>query len=117
MVFCLLWNGVWSAIILNQTASTDGMVEGHELAGGAGAFAAAGSGAGRDGVHCGRHPEAGTADDVWKYWIVSAFAPGLSPKNQQKLKEKIRRIACQPTPGEHAEEVDEVAKAYLSEHA
>ena len=56
-------------------------------------------------------------DDVWKYWIVSAFAPGLSPKNQQKLKEKIRRIACQPTPGEHAEEVDEVAKAYLSEHA
>ena len=56
-------------------------------------------------------------DEIWKYWIVSAFAPALPPEHRRVLTDEIRRIACRPTDGEHVEEVDEAAREYLSRYA
>lgn len=52
-------------------------------------------------------------DDVWKYWIVSALVAHLSPQIQTALTADIRRITETPTPGEAAEEVDDVAREVL----
>ena len=56
-------------------------------------------------------------DEIWKYWIVSAFAPALPPEYRRVLTDEIRRIAYRPTDGERAEEVDEAAREYLSRYA
>ena len=93
------------------------MASGLQLAGGAGASAAADPTRSRDGAARGGHSEADQTDEIWKYWIVSAFAPALPPKHRRALTDEIRRIAYRPTDGEHAEEVDEAAREYLSRYA
>lgn len=52
-------------------------------------------------------------DDIWKYWIITSFAPALSADNQRALMNDIRRIAWHPTAGERIETVDEAARAFL----
>ncbi len=47
----------------------------------------------------------GGADDVWKYWVVSALLPKSGGAVVDALKQELDRIVCSPTPGEVGESV------------
>ena len=53
-------------------------------------------------------------DDVWKYHIIESVV-GRSMSLTQALESELRRLAQSPTPSEHAEELDRVAREALEQ--
>ena len=53
-------------------------------------------------------------DDVWKYHIIESVV-SRSTSLTQALEGELRRIVQSPTPTEHAEEVDRVAREALEQ--
>ena len=55
-----------------------------------------------------------SADDVWKYYLLTDLIPGLRRDVQEGLLDVVQRIACEPSEGERREEVALVAKEFLA---
>ena len=53
-----------------------------------------------------------TEDDVWKYWVVTAVVRE-SPALASELRPELSRMAKNPTAGEQAEGVSELAREVL----
>ena len=53
-----------------------------------------------------------TDDEIWKYWVILDII-GESPQLFEIFLPELERIANNPTPREHAEELDEIAQSVL----
>lgn len=53
-----------------------------------------------------------TKDEIWKYWVVRCLV-GESVELARVLNPELQRLALDPTPGEHEEELDVIAKEIL----
>lgn len=53
-------------------------------------------------------------DDVWKYHIIESVVSRSMPLTQA-LERELRRLAQSPTPSEHAQELDRVAREALEQ--
>jgi len=55
-------------------------------------------------------------DNEWKYSIIVVFGARTEKHINPRLVDEIRRIATDPTPGEQAEDVDDIAKEVISRY-
>src|SRR5215469_1934 len=52
-------------------------------------------------------------DEIWKYWVIDAVLANAPDELVQEFTPLLVRIAGHPTPGERANELDQVAAAAL----
>lgn len=52
-------------------------------------------------------------DGTWKYWCIGRFIDELPIDQAAKLRPELQRLAYHPTPGDHSDEVDEMAREAL----
>ena len=52
-------------------------------------------------------------DGTWKYWCIVRFVNELPIAQAAKLRPELQRLAYHPTPSDHSDEVDEVAREAL----
>jgi len=55
-----------------------------------------------------------TNDGIWKYWILSQIVRDWPVALIVQLQSELRRLATQPTTGDQAEEVDQIAQEILN---